>query len=167
MEKKKFTTVAEVAKELGLNHNGLKLLDFLDQYYPEDALDIDYIRERAASAAAVKEKYLLENGTSSEHRQQADHLENEVLMGGLGYSLSKHELISNAVDKHYYKIGSNKTDGEVKLIAMALRPKLESLFAKYPTGDEEFTASGEYDDLVEKLQKKVVKLCEKRDELPF
>jgi hypothetical protein len=32
---KKFTTVAEIAKKIGLNHLALRLLDYLDQYHPD------------------------------------------------------------------------------------------------------------------------------------
>jgi hypothetical protein len=60
MEKKTYTTVAEVAEDLGLNYYALKLLNFLEQYYPEDALYIDYIRGKADDAAAARKKYVLE-----------------------------------------------------------------------------------------------------------
>jgi hypothetical protein len=160
MEKKKFTTVAEVAQEIGLNHLALRLLDYLDQYHPDLALDYDFIMGRSDYAAAVRDRMELSGNVYG-----ADDECNSVLMSGLEFS--EHGIIFSIVDEYYYDLGRTKLPEESREIAIELRPQLKSIFKKYPTDNPDFTAEVEYDEMVEKLTKKVHRLLEKRDELPF
>jgi hypothetical protein len=161
-EMEKFTTVTEVAWKIGLNHLALKLLDYLDQYHPDLALDYDFIVERASYAAEVRDK-IARGGNV----QEADWECNRVLMAGLDFS--EHSIIFDIVDSYYSGLGSAKSYEELKKIAIDLRPQLKIIFKKYPTGDPEFTAEVAYDEMVKKLTKKTGKLLEKRDldALPF
>jgi hypothetical protein len=160
MKKKKFTTVAEVAQEIGLNQLALKLLDYLDQYHPDLALDYDFIMERASYAAKVRERMAL-----SGYAQEAEWECSRALMVDLEFS--EHDIIFGIVDSYYARTDYAREPSEVKRIAIELRPQLKGIFAKYPTDNPEFTAEVEYDEMVEKLTKKVERLLKKRDELPF
>jgi hypothetical protein len=165
MERKKFTIVAEVAQEIGLNHLALKLLNYLDQYHPDLALDYEFIMERSNYAAACRDDLIKSSNGQSELLQYAESECNSILMEGLEFS--EHSIISNIVDDYYYGQGKTKMPAEVKEIAIELRPQLKNIFAKYPTGDPEFTAEVEYDEMIEELSNAAEKLLQKRDELPF
>ena len=162
---KKFTTVAKVAKEIGLNHLALKLLDYLDQYHPNLALDYDFIIERANYAATVRDNMIKNSHGHPALLQEAESECNRVLMADLEFS--EHSIIFDIVDEYYYEKDDTKKPAEVKEIAIELRPQLKVIFAKYPTDNPEFTAAVEYDEMTEELTKKIERLLQKRDELPF
>jgi protein involved in sex pheromone biosynthesis len=162
---KKFTTVAEVATEIGLNHLALRLLDYLDQYHPDLALDIEFIKGRADYAAAVRDSLIKNSNGHPALLQEAESECNRVLMADLEFS--EHDIISNIIDEYYYAQGDTKTYKEVRGIAIELRPQLKDVFAKYPTDNPDFTAEVEYDEMIEELTKEIGKLLQKRDELPF
>jgi hypothetical protein len=115
--------------------------------------------DRASYAAAVREK-MEQNGLL----QEADCEANNIMAD---LEFSEHSIILNIVDDYYYDKADTRSYEEVCSIAIELRPKLKSIFAKYPTDDPEFPASCEYDQLVAKLTKKIEMLLQKRDELPF
>jgi hypothetical protein len=165
METKKFTTVAQVAKKIGLNHLALKLLDYLDQYHPDLALDYDFIMERADYAASVRDNMIKNSNGHPALLQEAESECNRVLMADLEFS--EHSIIFDIVDEYYYEKDNSKKPAEVKEIAIELRPQLKNIFAKYPIDNPEFTAEVEYDEMIEKLTHEVEKLLQKRDELPF
>ncbi|MDR1227299.1 MAG: DUF1896 domain-containing protein [Prevotellaceae bacterium] len=158
--KKKFTTVAEVAQEIGVNHLALRLLDYLDQYHPDLALDYDFIMERADYAAEVRDK-LERSGDPHGASEEC----NRMLMADLEFS--EHEIIFDIIDSYYSELESGKGYRWVREIAVELRPQLKSIFQQYPTDNPEFTAEVAYDQMVKKLKKKIKKLLQKRDELPF
>ena len=162
---KKFTTVAEVTKEIGLNHLALKLLDYLDQYHPDLALEYDFIMGRANYAATVRDNIIKNSNGNSALLQEAESECNRVLMVDLEFS--EHDIIFNIIDNYYYERNDTRTAGEIKRIAIELRPQLKNIFAKYPTDNPEFTAEVEYDEMIEELSKEIEKLLQKRDELPF
>jgi hypothetical protein len=162
---KKFTTVAEVAKEIGLNHLALKLLDYLDQYHPDLALDYDFIMERANYAATVRDNMIKNSHGHPALLQEAESECNRVLMADLEFS--EHDIIFNIIDEYYYEHQDTRSPAEVKRIAIELRPQLKVIFAKYPTDDPEFTAEVEYDEMIAELSKEIEKLLQKKDELPF
>ncbi|MDR0566333.1 MAG: DUF1896 domain-containing protein [Prevotellaceae bacterium] len=166
MAKKKYTTVAEVAQAIGLNYYALSLLEYLEQYHPDLALDYDFIVQRADIAAQHAADYVKEHGsTDALTQREANNSAYEILTSGLEFS--EHSIIFHIVDNYYYEKGDTHKSEEVRSIAIELRPRLKSIFAKYPTDDPEFTASCEYDRMVEKLTKKIERLLQKRDELPF
>ena len=166
MAKKKYTTVAEVAQAIGMNYHALSLLKYLEQYHPDLALDYEFIMQRAGIASRHAEKYVREQGsTDALTQQEANNSAYAILTTGLEFS--EHEIIFNLVDDYYDRTSYARPYEEVRSIAIELRPQLKSVFAKYPTDDPEFTASCEYDRMVEKLTKKAEKLLQKRDELPF
>jgi hypothetical protein len=162
---KKITAVAEVAKEIGLNHLALKLLDYLDQYHPDLALDYDFIIERANYAARARDNMIKNSDGNSALLQEAESECNRVLMADLEFS--EHSIIFDIVDNYYYEQNDTKMPVAVKQIAIELRPQLKAIFAKYPTDNPDFTAEVEYDEMVEELTKEIEKLLQKRDELPF
>jgi hypothetical protein len=163
--KKEFTTVAEVAQEIGLNHLALKLLDYLDQYHPDLALDYDFIMQRADYAAEVRDNMIKNSDGHPALLQEAESECNRVLMADLEFS--EHNIIFDIVDNYYYEQNQTKKPADVKEIAIELRPQLKAIFAEYPTDNPDFTAEVEYDEMIEKLTKKIEKLLQKRDELPF
>ena len=165
MAKKKYTTVAEVAQAIGQHYHALSLLKYLEQYHPDLALDYEFIMERADIAAQHAADYVKEHGTDALTQREANNSSYSILTSGLEFS--EHEIIFDVVDNYYYDKGSTRKYEEVRSIAIELRPRLKNIFAKYPTGDPEFTASCEYDRMVEQLTKKAEKLLQKRDELPF
>jgi tetratricopeptide (TPR) repeat protein len=165
MEAKKITTVAEMAQKIGVNHLALKLLDYLDQYHPNLALDYDFIMGRANYAASVRDDIIKSSNGNPALQQEAESECNRVLMADLEFS--EHDIIFNIIDNYYYERGDTKTAAEVKRIAIELRPQLKTIFAKYPTDNSEFTAEVEYDEMIEELTREVEKLLHKRDELPF
>jgi hypothetical protein len=166
MPKKKYTTVAEVAQAIGMNHHALSLLKYLEDYHPDLALDYDYIKQRADIASRHAEEYVRAHGsTDALTQREADNSAYAVLTEGLEFS--QHNIILHIVDDYYDRTDYARPYEEVRSIAIELRPKLKSIFAKYPTDDPEFPASCEYDQLLAKLTKKVEKLLQKRDELPF
>ncbi|MDR1897273.1 MAG: DUF1896 domain-containing protein [Prevotellaceae bacterium] len=165
MGKKKFTTVAAVAREIGLNHLALKLLDYLNQYHPDLALDYDFIMERADYAATVRDDMIKQSNGHPALLQEAESECNRVLMADLEFS--EHSIIFDIVDSYYAQHSYARQPAEVKRIAIELRPQLKSIFAKYPTNDPEFTAEVEYDEMVEELTNEAKILLDKREELPF
>jgi hypothetical protein len=165
MAKKKYTTVAEVAQAIGLNHSALSLLEYLERYHPDLALDYDFIMQRADIASQHAADYVKRHGTDALSQREASNSAYEILTAGLEFS--EHEIIFNIVDDYYDQTGYARPWGEVQSTAIELRPQLKSIFKKYPTDNPEFTASCEYDEMVEKLTKKAEKLLQKRDELPF
>ena len=166
MAKKKYTTVAEVAQAIGMNYHALSLLKYLEQYHPDLALDYEFIMQRAGIASRHAAEYVREQGsTDALTQQEANNSAYAILTTGLEFS--EHEIIFNLVDDYYDRTSYARPYEEVRSIAIELRPQLKSVFAKYPTDDPEFTASCEYDRMVEKLTKKAEKLLQKRDELPF
>jgi cysteinyl-tRNA synthetase len=162
---KKITTVAEMAKKIGLNHLALRLLNYLDQYHPDLALDYDFIMERANYAASVRDKIVKRSNENSALLQEAESECNRMLMADLEFS--EHSIIFDIVDNYYYEQNDTKTPVAVKQIAIELRPQLKTIFAKYPIDNPEFTAEVEYDEMIEELTKEIEKLLQKRDELPF
>jgi hypothetical protein len=162
---KKFTTVAEVAKEIGLNHLALKLLDYLDQYHPDLALDYDFIIERADYAATVRDNMIKNSNGNSALLQEAESECNRVLMADLEFS--EHDIIFNIIDEYYYEYQDTRSPAEIKRIAIELRPQLKNIIAKYPTDKPEFTAEVEYEEMIAEQTKEIEKLLQKRDELPF
>jgi hypothetical protein len=167
MSKKKYTTVAEVAQAIGLNHHALSLLKYLEEYHPDLALDYEFIKQRADIASRHAEEYVRTHGsTDALTQREADNSAySSILTAGLEFS--EHNIIFHIVDDYYDRTDYARPYEEIRSIAIALRPKLKSIFAKYPTDDPEFPASCEYDQLVAKLTKKTEKLLQKRDELPF
>jgi hypothetical protein len=165
MKKQNFTTIAEVAKEIGLNHLALTLLDYLDQYHPDKALDIEFIKGRADYAATVRDNMIRNSEGDSALLQEAESECNRILMADLEFS--EHSIIFHIIYDYYYVRRDTRRPAEVKRIAIELRPQLKSIFAKYPTNDPDFTAEVEYDEMIEKLTKKIEKILQKRDELPF
>jgi hypothetical protein len=165
MEMGKITTVAEVAKKIGLNNLALRLLDYLDQYHPDLALDYDFIMERANYAATVRDDMIRSSEGNPALQQEAESECNCVLMADLEFS--EHSIIFGIIDEYYYEQGHTKKPAEVKRIAIELRQQLKNIFAKYPTDDPDFTAEVEYDEMVEELQEEIEKSLQKRDELPF
>jgi hypothetical protein len=163
-KKRKYNTVAEVADAIGLNHHALTLLEFLKEYHPDLALDYDFIMEHADDAARVEADYIREHGTDGWAQSAARSVANEHLIPA-SLNFSEHEIIMKIVDDYY----ADKDYEELRAISIEVRPQLKSIFAKYPTDDAEFTASCEYDEMVERLTKKTKKLLEKRDvdALPF
>jgi hypothetical protein len=97
--------------------------------------------------------------------QEAEWECNQVLMSGLEFS--KHSIIFDAVDEYYAQTDYRRESAEVKKIAIELQPQLDDIFSKYPTDDSEFSASCEYDELIEEVTEATKKLLQKRDELPF
>jgi hypothetical protein len=162
---KKFTAVAEIAKKIGLNHLALKLLDYLDQYHPDLALDYDFIMERANYAARVRDNIIKKSDGNSALLQEAESECARVLMADLEFS--EHSIIFDIVDNYYYEQNNTKMPKEVRQIAIELRPQLKAIYAKYPTDNPDFVAEVEYDEMVEELTKEIEKLLQKRDELPF
>ncbi|GHT16351.1 hypothetical protein AGMMS4956_18590 [Bacteroidia bacterium] len=170
MTKKKYTTKEAVAADLGANYWGLKLLNYLWDYFPEDAMDIDFIREQAADAAAVEEKYLLEHGTDPVNQLEARRVANETLMGSHGYSLSKYEMLFPIIDDYYYENKMTNETKSVKEMTLELIPKFASIFNKYAEKyefDESFRAEPDYDKFEAELRKKAEKILDKMYELPF
>jgi hypothetical protein len=165
METKQFTTVAGVAKEIGLNHLALRLLDYLDQYHPDLALDYDFIMERAGYAATVRDNMIKSSNGHPALLQEAESECNRVLMSDLEFS--EHDIIFNIVGEYYARTDYAREPKEVREIAVELRPQLKGIFAKYPTDNSEFTAEVEYDEMIEELTDEIEKLLQKRDELPF
>jgi hypothetical protein len=165
MEAKKFTTVAEVAEKIGLNHLALRLLEYLDQYHPDLALDHDFIIDRANYAAEIRDNIIKNSDGNPALLQEAESECNRVLMADLEFS--EHDIISNIIGEYYYAQEDTRTYEEVKGIAIELRPLLKAIFTRYPTDNPEFTAEVEYDEMVEELSKEIEKLLKKRDELPF
>jgi hypothetical protein len=161
---KKITTVKEMVKKIGLNHLALKLLDYLDQYHPDLALNYNFIIERANYAATVRDNIIKSSNGHPALLQEAESECNRVLMADLEFS--EHSIIFNIVDD-YYEQGNTKMPEEVKQIAIELRPQLKTIFAKYPINNPEFTAEVEYDEMIEELFNAVEKLLQKRDVLPF
>ena len=168
MTKKKYTTKQEVAADLGANYWGLKLLNYLWDYFPEDAMDIDFIREKAADAAATEEKYLLEHGTDPVNQIEARRVANETLKGSYGYALSKYEMLFPIIDDYCYE---HQTEcNRVKELTLELIPKFASIFNKYAEKyefNESFRAEPDYDKFEAELRKKAEKILDKRFELPF
>jgi hypothetical protein len=160
-KKQKFSTVAEVAQAIGTNRLALTLLDYLDQYHPDKALDYDFIMQRADYAAEVRDKML----QSGHHVGVAEGECNHVLMADLEFS--EHEIIFDIIDSYYARTDYARELEDVKRIAIELRPQLKSIFGKYPTSNPEFTGEVEYDEMVERLTGKIEQLLKKRDELPF
>ncbi|MDR1182357.1 MAG: DUF1896 domain-containing protein [Bacteroidales bacterium] len=165
METKNFTTVAEVAQKIGLNNLALRLLEYLNQYHPDLALDYDFIMGRAGYAATVRDDMIRSSDGNPALQQKAESECNRVLMADLEFS--EHSIIFGIIDEYYYEQGRTKKPAEVKGLAIELRPHLKNIFAKYPTDNPEFTAEVEYDEMVEELQEEIEKLLQKRDELPF
>ncbi|MDR1181184.1 MAG: DUF1896 domain-containing protein [Bacteroidales bacterium] len=165
METKKNTTVAEVARKIGLNHLALKLLDYLDQYHPDLALNYDFIMERANYAATVREDMIKNSNGNSALLQEAESECTRVLMADLEFS--EHDIIFGIIDEYYYEQGHAKKPAEVKELAIELRPQLKNIFAKYPTDDPDFPAEFKYDEMIDELTKEIGKLLQKKDELPF
>jgi len=171
MKKKKYTTVQEVAQAIGANAYGLRLLEYLDQYHPDLALDYDYIMERANRAAQAGENYVREHGTNELRQMEASEAANEVLMAGLGFS--KFDEVFRICAQIIYDAGILMPDDDTRqLVARQLLPKFESIFLKYPISNPDFTAEVEYDEMREKLTKKAEKLLapiiqKERDALPF
>ncbi|GHT69552.1 hypothetical protein FACS189452_10300 [Bacteroidia bacterium] len=173
MTKKKYTTKEAVAAELGANYWALKLLDFFWDYFPEEALDIDFIRSKAADAAAAEEKNALEYGTDPVQQITNRERATEVLYGWYGYALSKHDIICNIIEDYYYdrEISEIKPPHNSKWsrkstrdLAIELLPKLSSIFKKYEETyamDESFTAEPDYDKMIAELTKKAKKLLDK------
>jgi hypothetical protein len=152
--------VSEVAQAIGLHDLGLRLLNYLDQYHPNLALDYEFIMQRADHAAEVRSRMERDGNF-----QEADWEANSVLMAGLEFS--RHSIIFDIVDNYYARTDCARQPAEVKKIAIELQPQVDGIFSKYPTEDAEFTASCEYDDMIIKLTKAAEKSLQKRDELPF
>jgi hypothetical protein len=163
--KKQYTTVAEVVQAVGANYYSLSLLEYLERYHPDLALDYEFVKMRTERASQYAANYVKDHGTDALTQREANNAAYEILTSGLEFSA--HEIIFNIVDEYYDRTSYARMYEEIQPIAIALRPKLESIFKKYPTDDPEFTASCAYDDMVAKLTKKAEKLLEKRDELPF
>jgi hypothetical protein len=163
--KKKYGTVAEVARAIGLNYYGLTVLRYLRDYHPDLALDYDFIMARASRGAQLEADYALAHGTDGFSQSEARRLSHEVMLGDLEFS--EHSIIFGIVDDYYDRTSYSRGSEEVRAVAIELRPQLKSIFAKYPTESLEFAASCEYDEMVAKLTKKAEKLLQEREELPF
>ncbi|GHV64493.1 hypothetical protein FACS1894199_02870 [Bacteroidia bacterium] len=170
MKKTKHKTREELAAEIGADYYGLKLLDYLWGYFPEEAEDIDFIRRQAADAAAEEEKYLLEHGTDPMEQLEARRKASASLLGGFGYSLSKYEMLFPIVDEYLYDHKIDETMTTAREETLELIPKCASIFNKYAEKyefDESFRAEPDYDTFEAELTKRVTKLLEKAYELPF
>ena len=170
MAKKKYTSVAEVAQAVGMNKYALRLLKYLDQYHPNKVLDYEFIMQRADMAAAAAESYVRTNGTSPAHQIAASEAANEVLMAGL--ESSKFDIVFSIADSILYEAGLGLEYDETKEIVLRVLPKFESIFAKYPIDDPDFTAEVEYDEMIEKLTKKAKTVLQpeiekEKEKLPF
>lgn len=170
MKAKKYTTVAEVAQAIGLNAYGQRLLQYLDQYFPDLAIDYEYIMSKAQSAAEAAEEYVRVHGTDPIHQMGASEVANEVLMAGLHFS--KFDEIFSVVAEIIYEEEADISDYEARKLSLQWLPKFESIFAKYPTDNKDFTAEVAYDEMKEKLTVKARKLLapeiEKvKESLPF
>jgi hypothetical protein len=167
MAKKKYTTIAEVAQAIGMDYYALSLLKYLKDYHPDLALDYDFIKHRAEIASRHAADYVKEHGTDALTQREADNEAYAIMTADLEFS--QHNIIQHIVDDYYYDKANTRPYEEVRAIAIELRPRLKSVFAKYPTDDPEFPASCEYDQMTTKLTKKIEQLLQKRerDELPF
>jgi hypothetical protein len=116
-------------------------------------------------AAECAAKHIEAHDTDGLSQSEARSAAYAILTSGLEFS--EHSIIFSIVDDYYDRTDYARKSEEVRSIAMELRPRLKSIFAKYPTDDPEFPASCEYDDMVAKLTKKAERLLQKRDELPF
>jgi hypothetical protein len=164
---RKFSSVAEVAQAIGLDRDGLRLLEYLDQYHPDLALDYEFIQGRVSYARQVYQNALEgvdhNDPKYTAYLNAAEHQRSETLMSGLEFS--KYSIVENIVDEYCYD-KSYASSKEAEEIAKKLLPKVESIFAQYPC-DEEFEASCEYDQMMAKLKKKIHKMIDKMFELPF
>lgn len=162
MSTKKYTTVAEVAQAIGANYYGLTLLKHLDQYYPNLALDYEFIKKKADKAAEVAADYVSEHGTDKLHQMEAKSRALDVLLGGFGFS--KFEVAFNACAEILFAALGNteltESHEAQKQLVMELMPKFEPIFKEYPLDDAEFSASIEYDQMKEKLTKKAEELMQ-------
>jgi hypothetical protein len=134
--KKTFTTVGDVAQEIGLNEPGLILLKYLSEEHPDLALDYNFIMERVDDYNRVR-KQCEDAGMI----QDATHEAHKALMSGLAWS--EYSLIFDAVATHYnegyfgrhyfirYEPAGEIPYSEVKKIALELRsyPILKRVFA--------------------------------------
>ncbi|GHT73881.1 hypothetical protein FACS189456_4810 [Bacteroidia bacterium] len=168
MEKKVFTDVSDVAHAIGLNHDALELLDYLDQYHPDLALDYEFIMQRVELAKEAYKNVLEgvdgDNPAYSAYLQEADNQRYQTLMSGLEFS--KYSIVFNIVDTYYYDKNDTRDEKEVRKITLKIQPSVESIFAQYPC-DTEFEASCEYDKMTAKLKQKIHKILDKMEELPF
>ncbi|MDR1226814.1 MAG: DUF1896 domain-containing protein [Prevotellaceae bacterium] len=162
MSTQKYTTVAEIAQAIGANYYGLTLLSHLEQYYPELALDFEFIKKKAACAAEVAAEYVGEHGTDGFSQIEAKNRALDELLGGFGFS--KFEVAFRiCTDILYAALGSHELTASherQRQLVMCLQPKLEPIFEKYPLDDPEFPASCAYDDFEDELKKAALRLLQ-------
>jgi hypothetical protein len=161
MKKKKNTTVSEVAQAVGHNSAALKLLDFLDRYHPDLALDYEYIMGIAndynRQDKEVSEQYAGNSAMLQELAHQKQLISYEL-------NWSEHELILNAIEKtNYQEQQQHANSYYATAAAIELRPLLKkSIFDKYITGDVDpvaFSAEPEYDEMVAELEQTIAEIA--------
>ena len=162
MAKQKFTSVAEVGRAIGANAYGLKLLKYLDEYFPQDALDYDFIMAQAKLAAQVAEEYVREHGTDSRNQVRAEELAYERLLGVYAGAFSKYAALFYPICRVIREDEIETYGIDEKEVILRLMPKFEPIFEKYGVNDpnqnqDEFSASCE-DDLTEDIIKKAKKI---------
>jgi hypothetical protein len=163
MTTQKYTTVAEVARAIGANSYGLKLLKFLDEHFPQDALDYDLIIAQAMLAAKAAEGYVREHGTDPLNQIRAEELAYETLLGSYAGAFSKYGALFHPICRVVREDDIEMYDFDERAITLRLMPEFEPVFEKYGINDpnknmDEFAASTEYDQLTEDIEKKAREL---------
>jgi hypothetical protein len=144
MVQKKFTTVSGVANAIGdKNKEALQMLDFLDQFHPNLALDYDFIM------------------------QCVEDFRKKPNDGLIPYALnwSEYEIVRSAIDNAYFPADSELPilgHNYAKALAIELLPKFKhDIFDKYIAEDTNpvaFSAEPEYDEMRAELEKQISKL---------